>query len=137
MKILIDTREQNPLKFKGCKVRLTTLKSGDYSLYGYTSIVAIERKSITDFFSSFAISKNKERVTKEFERLSKIPHWFLVVEGTYTQIKNGIKYSRASGKDLIDHVYSLVLKYGGQLIFANGRTEASEIIQSIFKGVMK
>lgn len=135
MKILIDTREQHPLKFKS-HVRFTTLKTGDYSILGHTNEILIERKSVSDFFSTFAITKNKQRAIKEFERLSKVPHWYLVVEASYHSIQSGYKYSRASGNNLIEYVTALTIHYGGHIIFANNRTEAANVIESIFTAYM-
>lgn len=132
LKIIIDTREQNPLKFnKNVYIRNKSLKEGDYSIYGYSKEIVIERKSVGDFFSTFAITKNKKRVIKEFERLSKIPYWYLLIEGSYSQVKKGYKFSRANGQ-LIDYVMALVIHYGGHIIFANDRIEASQIIESTF-----
>ncbi len=51
--ILRDTREQTPWHFPGCPMESATLKTGDYSIRGYTDWIAIERKSHADAWSSY------------------------------------------------------------------------------------
>lgn len=137
--IIIDTREQLPLKFDNNEVniRFKKLDCGDYSIQGHTKQIIFERKSVGDLYQTLAITKNKKRFKKELEKLAKIPLWYLVIEGSYTEVAKGFKYSRVAGKDFVDFVMSIPLFYGGHIIFANNRNELVSIISSIVKAYNK
>lgn len=49
--ILIDTREKTPWEFPGYRTKRQALKAGDYTLYGYSSLMVVERKGLSDFIS--------------------------------------------------------------------------------------
>lgn len=91
MIILIDNREQAPVlidkagakEFPGLKFEFGTLKTGDYSIKGFDTpacqhSITIERKSFPDLLMSTGI--DRERLEKEFIRLSEFDHAELVVE---------------------------------------------------------
>src|SRR5262245_5178714 len=88
--ILVDSREQCPYtfdailadsEFGGGWWRVQTarlaLPSGDYTLDGYASRVAVERKSMSDLFGT--IGNGRERFTRELERLAKMNFASIVV----------------------------------------------------------
>ncbi len=92
MRVLIDTREQNPLfldkvgssDFPDLQIDFWGLKTGDYSLAGMETpdrpfSVCIERKSLPDLFSS--TGRGRKRFEKEYQRMSKFDYAELVVEG--------------------------------------------------------
>lgn len=80
--ILIDSREQKKYTFESIKPKPKTkiigLKTGDYSLDGFSNRIVIERKEIGDLFSS--IGKNRVRFEKEMIRMSKFDYSCLVIE---------------------------------------------------------
>ena len=43
---IVDSREQNPLDLQPLRQTIGTLATGDYSLRGLESVIAIERKSL-------------------------------------------------------------------------------------------
>jgi len=57
-RIVIDTREQEPYGFECACVR-KKMPAGDYSVEGYESIVAVERKSIHDLVQTVIHDKNR------------------------------------------------------------------------------
>ena len=61
MKILIDSREQNPYSFSGFDVEpiTTALPSGDYSLPGFTDRVAVERKELNDLLGCLTHDRDR------------------------------------------------------------------------------
>lgn len=73
--IIIDTRERKPYIF-GLKSIKKGLKTGDYSLEGYEDRIVVERKGRADIESCW----HKARFKRELERLSEIPHSFLILE---------------------------------------------------------
>lgn len=77
--ILIDTREQAPLRFSAAvDVEVCTLPVGDYSLRGATELVAIERKRIGELATCCGVER--ERFLEQIERLRGYPHRALVIE---------------------------------------------------------
>lgn len=83
--VLIDTREQSPLPFQNIDdwdeipTAYVALRTGDYSLKGHESRVAIERKSVADFYGS--IGADRDRFKREMERLSEFDYAAVVIEG--------------------------------------------------------
>ena len=95
--VVCDTREQAPYAFADllCDARdgggpLTiptvrgTLKSGDYSLVGFESRVACERKSLSDFYST--IGQGRDRFERELARLNEMEFAFVVIEATWEDV---------------------------------------------------
>ncbi len=95
--VVVDTREQHPFRFAGLKsdakdgrmplhvpVVVSGLASGDYSLAGYESHVAVERKSLADLYST--IAQGRERFTRELERLNAMQAAAVVIEASWTEI---------------------------------------------------
>lgn len=95
-----DTREQFPYAFKGIgwdaqdgggpdKVLTIetvrgTLKSGDYSLVGFEKRVAVERKSLSDCYST--IGQGRDRFERELARLNEMEWAAVVVEATWPEL---------------------------------------------------
>lgn len=95
--ILADTREQHPYTFTGInadarqrrkpvivKVMQATLPTGDYSLDGLTSRIAIERKSLADLFGT--LGQGRDRFIRELERLNEMECAAVVVEADWPTI---------------------------------------------------
>ena len=101
--VIIDTREQSPFAFKsfradakhartvqGAKIvpdlyiptERKGLPTGDYSIQGYESSIAIERKSLSDLYGT--LGGGRERFERELERLSKMKVAHVVVEADWT-----------------------------------------------------
>lgn len=116
--IVIDTREQYPYRIKNA-VR-GTLKTGDYSILGLESIVAIERKELKDAYHS--IGQNHERFRREMERAKDFLVFEIIVE---TSPEKFVKPFEEAGS--LIHTNSLrgtVRKwrqeYGVQWVFLSG-----------------
>jgi ERCC4-type nuclease len=67
-------------------VERLTLPSGDYSLDGYATEVAVERKSICDLFGT--VGQGRERFIRELERLNEMAFAAVVVEAEWSSIFN-------------------------------------------------
>lgn len=101
--IVVDTREQLPFSFGGLRADVSygagnsatliielvtgTLAAGDYSLWGFTDQVAIERKSIADLFGT--LSQGRDRFVRELERMQDTLQFAaVVVEADWSEILN-------------------------------------------------
>lgn len=83
-RIVVDTREQLPL-FKSPPAKRQKLDAGDYSVVGYETRIAVERKSIADLYGSFG--KGRNRFERSMRRLCMLPARLLVVEGSLADIR--------------------------------------------------
>lgn len=96
--VICDSREQMPYKFekplvwgvrlkdRPFRVQTTTaaLPSGDYSLAGFESQIAVERKSITDLFGT--LGGGRVRFHRELERLAAMTFAAVVIEAEWSTI---------------------------------------------------
>ncbi len=121
--IIIDTREQKPFAFKDfvsdyaqkyAPIKVIaergTLKSGDYSLAGYTDQIAIERKSLTDLYGT--IGRNRDRFERELQRLSEMEFACVVIESDWDAIISQPPiHTRLNPKIIFRSVISWKLQY--------------------------
>jgi len=84
---IVDTREQTPLDLAPLQTTAGTLPTGDYSVLGLESIIAIERKSLGDMLA--CIGGERERFDREVQRLLAYPVRALVIESTWQEFEAG------------------------------------------------
>ena len=140
MRIVIDSREQLPLKFrKDIETVTRKLDVGDYSIDGYENKIAIERKSPSDLFGS--LGKGHQRFKREIQRAEDYDYFGILVEAPFKAIYNkefvGSEYSKMKGDVIVQICYTLKFKYGVDIIFCNGRKEAKSLIRQLFKAWLK
>jgi DNA excision repair protein ERCC-4 len=126
--VLVDSREQTPLDFVGAPTRRATLKSGDYSLiwdgHDLRDFVAIERKSATDLLG--CVGHDRDRFTRELERLSKLPHRALVIENSLREVLSP-SLSAIHPSAVLGSLCAWAHRYGVWPIFAGDRALAAQI----------
>ena len=132
-KVIVDTREQKPLKFKLSESM--RLDFGDYTAaddyYDYTYI---ERKGESDFKST--LSQNYSRFCEELSRAREMDSYvFIVVDSNITKIrKNNIFGDRPANLKFIFHKMKEVchrFPSTCQFVFSGNRTNSQELIQKI------
>lgn len=110
--IAIDSREQLPFTFVGLRADAdqdrrplcvplvrATLQSGDYSIEGHESEIAVERKGLADLFGS--LGQGRRRFRAEIERLAKLPYASIVIEVDWEEIvSNPPPHSRLPPKSV-------------------------------------
>ena len=67
-KVITDSRERTPYKFKNSVTR--KLDTGDYSIEGYEYQVCVERKTKADAYGT--IGNGRSRFIKELQRMSEL-----------------------------------------------------------------
>lgn len=119
--IIIDSREQKPYSFGGytCGVKRAGLKTGDYSIEGYESVICVERKSKEDLYSS--LGNGRARFEKEFQRMSEYEYRALVIEATLQDLMIPPDFSGMAASSVINSVISWGIRYGVQNYFAGSR----------------
>lgn len=127
--VVVDTREQAPWHFLNVDpwkiVPLVTdraLSSGDYSILGAESRIAVERKSVQDLLGS--ITSGRERFEREFERLASFEHASIVVEGDWQQIFEALRSTKISADSVVGTVASWTVRYRVHWWFCFSRRHA-------------
>ena len=141
--IVQDTREQAPwdFSFHDIPVRISGLKTGDYSLVGFEDILCVERKASTAEVA-LNIGKKKKAFDAEMLRMSHFKHKYIICEFSVANLlefpkNSGIPRSQLS-KVRISSAYIVKClneysdKYGIEVIFAGCRENAIEIAMEIF-----
>jgi DNA excision repair protein ERCC-4 len=122
--ILVDGREKAPYRFTGLhsdsstgrrELIVTTewahLKSGDYTIRGLESTIAVERKSLDDIFST--LGQNRERFEEEHRRLAEFRRAVVVIEASWWTITNlPPERSKLNPKTVFRTALSWHVRYG-------------------------
>lgn len=130
--ILVDTREQHPYTFSRWQDKVyvvkDTLTVGDYSILRYQDHVAVERKSLSDFYRS--IGSERSRVMKALRRLANVAERLFVVESTATSVfdPGRHKFTRLHRNQVLGTVTSMIVDLGIPVMFADTRRMGEEIV---------
>lgn len=125
--ILVDQREQAPLRFRNLKSERCLLPCGDYSLRGLTAEIAIERKSLQDLTS--CCGGDRERFIEQIERMRTYRFRCLVVEARYTEISIGAYRSRIEPRSVIGTLVKVAQDLSVPVWFAEDAGGASELVE--------
>ena len=138
MVILIDTREQRPLKFAAAiETRVVTVPVGDYwteYANGSRPPVFFERKSLADLYGT--MTSGYERFKREMQ-LAASNRWKLqiVCEVTLTDVRSGFDRSQFSGDSMIKKLMTLWVRHGLATTFCDGRAEAADFIEAAYESI--
>lgn len=99
---VVDTREQIPLDLSPLVTMRGSLATGDYSVVGLESVIAIERKSLSDLLG--CVGGERERSDREVQRLLAYPVRALVVESTWADLEQGEWRSKVTPQAAIGSV---------------------------------
>lgn len=123
-RIVIDTREQEPYGFT-CGVVRRALPAGDYSADEYEHVVAVERKSLSDFarttIHEFA------RFAAELDQLAHLPHACIVVEADLDHVLRGQAGEALRGvspESLLGAAVHIQVRFGVPVIWCGSRQAA-------------
>ena len=104
------------------------LETGDYSVKGYEQHIAIERKSMADYYGCCAgPAANRTRFAKQLERLAGIPFAILVVEGNLSKHTFGSAGGDGQNLDRLLIMTSVYLaEYNVPIMFLDNRHLATD-----------
>ena len=124
MKIIIDTREQNPFDFIrcGCETQRGTLHTGDYSIAGFENVVAVERKTLTDLIG--CLTDGRERFEAELARMREFESCAVVVESPFRNLAKGKYRSGMNPFAAVQSVLSMTQKFRMPFLCAESRVQA-------------
>jgi len=139
--IIIDTREQMPYQFKDNLIQQAALPAADYSIKGFETQIAIERKQADEIYGNFG--HGRERFMKECEKLAAYERKAVIIENDLERLINPPDYTRLKYKmklkrsHIVGALAKLIGEFGIPVIFASGRTEANEITYAVLKQYYK
>lgn len=149
--VIRDTREQEGHGWTFCAhmpdrrpprcdgMIIDTLQTGDYSLVGYTDILAIERKAdFSELWGNYS-SKKRKAFEAEMERMRTIKHAYIIIESLLTpdimelsppQFAKGVP-----GKSLVRWLMYISVKYDVHIMPAGacGRKIAQMICEEVVR----
>ena len=138
-KVIIDTREQLPLKFK-LKSKSEALKFGDYKLdnENFTCSCYIERKTLSDFYGT--MTSGFDRFKREIFRAHEAGAYLIVlIESPFDSVYTFPHQKQVYGKvtispEVVFHSMRELLQefHSLQFLFVKDRAEAVRIIEKIF-----
>lgn len=143
--VVIDTREQAPYSFDSIRSNASdghvptavrtenaTLATGDYSIQGLESQVAIERKSHEDLVSS--VSHGRRRFEAEFYRMSHMTYAAVVVEASVGDVLHRpLRHSKVPAKAVIRTAISWSIRHGVHWWFAPSRAHAETFVYRVLE----
>jgi DNA excision repair protein ERCC-4 len=110
--VLIDTREQRPLRFApelGVDCGVASLPTGDYSVRGFTHLIALERKSVADLIGT--LTKGRERFEAELDLLTQFRWKAILVEGSRGDVEAGIYRSLATPQSIMGSLRAIWMRW--------------------------
>jgi len=145
----VDTREQAPLSFPmtDLKVERGTLETGDYAVKISDGLapVRIERKSLSDLFSSF----NGDNYRREKEKLERARNgglrYIIAIESSCSEIRRGFRYYKSGawhqvqkdGLSQVRQIETISMKYGVEIRYCAGRDDMAFMVQEILMAYVR
>ena len=129
--IIADTREQQPYDFSPWEVNVVRagLPAGDYSLPGFESQVAIERKALDDLIG--CLCKERARFEKELAKLRAYETAAVIVEASLYDIARGRYLSRMKPEAALQSMTAFHVRYGIPFLFAGDRAGGQYMTYSL------
>ena len=128
MILIVDSREQTPLKFPdNIEVEVSGLYSGDYSVKGLEHLFSVERKSLSDLCGS--LTSGRERFEKELHRLRGYRFKRLLIVGDRRDLETGNYRSKATPKSLLASLNAFEVRYEIPTVFADEKLAAELVVR--------
>lgn len=120
--VICDRKEQKPWNLSPLRMIDGTLQTGDYTLFGLESHIAIERKSLDDFVQ--CIGRDRDRFDREMDRIRAYPVRAVVVEASWSDLEAGAWRSQVKPNAAIGSALGWIA--AGVPIIMAGSREAAE-----------
>ncbi len=135
--VIADSREQLPYSFdsapvyEGTSVTVGKLESGDYSVRGFESMVAVERKSLPDLVQ--CLGRERDRFARELERARGLESFAVVIEGTFYDLAHGDYRSQLSPHSAVQSISAFMVRWRIPFVFAGSRAAAEYATWSLLR----
>ena len=131
--VLIDGREKAPYQFTGLHAdarqqnrplivptQWAHLETGDYTVLGLESEITVERKSLSDLYST--LGQHRARFEREHQRLAELRRAMVIIEaGWYEALNWPPPQSQLNPKTVFRTAVSWQVRYGVPWILAEDR----------------
>ena len=142
LKMLIDTREQNPWSLE-CETEGVKLPVGDYGLPGFSDLNnprwIVERKSLGDLIGS--LTQGRDRFMREIEKLRVFTFAAIVIEARESDVERGEYRSEMPPQSVLQSIAAIQVRNGIHIIWAGDRTGAARAAERLARqfllGVLK
>lgn len=125
--IAVDQREQRELDFIGFATMRKLLVTGDYSIVGYETQVAVERKSYADAWGS--MSSGRARFEKCVQRLAALDRAAIVIECSLTQLATQHPLiERTTPSSVVGGLISWSAQYALPIFWTDNREQAARVV---------
>ena len=133
LRVVCDSREQQPYTFSGypCTVETGTLASGDLTLHGFGSRIAIERKELGDLIG--CLTYGRERFERELVRLRSYEFACVLVESPAHDLRSGCYRSQMDPVSAWQSILALQMRYRIPFIFCDDRSDAERTAFDILR----
>ena len=127
----VDTREQLPYVFDATRVSAvsSTLPAGDYSLVGYETRVAAERKSLDDYVGS--VIHDRGRFLRELAALAQYDLACVVVEATLEDVVAHRYRSAAHPSSILGATLAIIVDHSIPVFFCGDRQLAERFVERL------
>lgn len=131
--VVVDTREQEPYAFSASELSVVrrALPAGDYSLEGYETAIAIERKTLEDYVAS--VVRERERFGQELRVLSGYALGCIVVEGAVDDVLAHRYRSGAHPNAVLGATLSIIVDLGVPVYFCGDRQIALRFVAGLLR----
>jgi ERCC4-type nuclease len=131
--LIQDTREQRPLFTripKGLTIQSATLKDGDYSIRGFESSFAIERKNISDLYPYCSTEREKTLIKMQrFRKMVDSGGWVgLCIEEKESTVYQHQVFTKIHPENVRGAIISFAIRYHINVYFAGNRDNAGRWI---------
>jgi ERCC4-type nuclease len=133
--VLVDTREQAPLRITAFPVEVATLPVGDYGIKGFSDWARpefiIERKSLDDLVGS--LTAGRERFWKECEKLRQFRFRALVIEALPGEVEFHQYRSTVSPASIFGSLRALEVRHGIHVLWCKDADGAAHEVEGLVR----
>ena len=126
--LLVDTREQKPLRFSHLPAESATLYTGDYSVRGLEEVFAVERKSLADLAGS--LTRERDRFMREMHRLRGYRFPYLLAIGDDMELSRLIAQGRLKLHQVEHSLRAIESRYGVHVERAYTEEQAARLVET-------
>ena len=129
--VIIDTREQLPYAFSDERFDAVrrALPAGDYSLAGFETRVAVERKTLADLVGT--LIRSRARFKRELQKLETYDLACVVVEGHLRDVLDGNYRSQAHPNSVLGSVIAVCVDHQIPIFFCSDREAARQFTEKL------
>jgi ERCC4-type nuclease len=128
-RLIIDTRESQPLIFTRLRSIRGTLYSGDYSIQNLEREFSVERKGSIDELASCCVGENRDRFARELHRLRGFRFKRLLIIGSEEAIHAHRYRSNISPKSVLGSLYTWQVRFDIPLAWCQTPEAAARLIE--------